>query len=166
MQSPWFLKVEPSARVRLLPTVILAGVHVAGHVDTKQAHIVDRQDRKLLDHEPAVTVAAHRRADDVGRVAKNPGVQRRAAEVGNPQFDRQGSQTSIEEAMLERIPPGLGNRERIACRVLGKRAAASSVVACADHEARTGSGDVSVVVEAGVEHEVAAVGTGRIVDRG
>ena len=86
--------------------------------------------------------------------------------VGDPQFDGQDTQTSIVEAVLEGIPPGRGNRERIASWVLGKGAAASSVVACADHEARTGPGGVSVVVEPGVKDEVAAVGAGRIVDRG
>src|ERR1035437_6870935 len=67
----------------MLPTVILAGDHAACFVDTQQAHIVDRQDRVLLDNEPAVAVTAHRRAHDVGRVAQSPGVQRRAVERGD-----------------------------------------------------------------------------------
>src|SRR5512140_860798 len=98
----------------MLPTAILAGTNAAGFADTQQAHIVDRQDRELLDHEPAVAMAAHRRADEVGRVAQSPGVHRRAVELGDAQIDGQDTQTRITEVVLEGIPPGRGNRDRIA----------------------------------------------------
>lgn len=152
----------------LLPTVILAGARVASQVDTQQAHIVDRQDRELLEIKPAVAVAAHRRADDVGRVAQSPAVQRRAAERANAQVYGQDTQAGISEVVLEGIPPARGNRERIASWVFGKGAAGRTVVACADHEAiLTGlGGSVSVVVEPGVEDEVAAESAGRSADRG
>ena len=77
--------------------------------------------------------------------------------VADTQFDGQDAQTIVVEVVFEGVPPGRGNRERIASRVLRKGAAASRVVACADHKARTGPGGVSVVVEPGVEDEVAAV---------
>ena len=61
----------------MLPTVILTSAGVAGLVDAQQAHVVDREDRELLDHHPSVAVAAHRRTDDVRRVAQSPGFQGR-----------------------------------------------------------------------------------------
>ena len=92
----------------LLPAANLAGCHVSGDVDAQEFNVVDGENRKFLNHQPAVAVATHRRTDNVSRVAQGPGVQRRARERGDSHSDLQHTTPRVREMVLEGIPAGRG----------------------------------------------------------
>src|SRR6185503_14040857 len=118
---------------------------------------VEREERKLVDHEPAVPIAADRRADDVGRIAQRPRHHWNTQGILDRQVHSQHAAAVIPEAVLEGVPALRGDRVRHPARILRKSAASGCVVAGANDEPGTGTGCVRVCVEAGVEDEVASM---------
>src|SRR5438132_4946070 len=145
--------MEVPVRLTIVVVSLEVAFAVALMTDTGPQSVVDRQVLDLVLDEPAVAVAADGAADDVGWVAARPGPNDRP---GGLLRDRKchAQRTALRavEGMLERIPAGVDDLDRLVAGIGRISPAAVAIVASRDHEAQR----VGPCIEDEVASEVAA----------